>query len=449
MTKVQLNDDQQKALEMFLKFAADPNGWDMFLNGQAGVGKTTMLQEIVRRLILNKVPHVVCAYTHKAKDVLISKLPPEADVRTLHAFLKKRPGINENAKTTHHLQTTKQFGDPEPVKIVIVDEYSMVGEKDVLSLGELQDPDYEGVCQMKILWVGDYRQLPPVKDTFTLDPFNAKYTYTLKEVMRQDSGPLLDTICEVVDMIDKKTELHYLEPNEQFHRDIDIVEHYIKNNDEDKVVLAYTNQRVQALNKMIHEQIDTDDEGERWSPSLKAELLYSGKPDYIREIATYSGAIALDSKYKTLEHLISMSKEYDIKFASFYNEAEETTKVYAYVFGHYEYKLMHEMLAEAAAKANNLVPDNIPKSYCQKNPHCKECRARAKAWRDYLTFKECVICVDYPFAQTIHKSQGSTFKHVYVDNEDLKMLLRKGNTDTYLKLLYVAISRASDFVYMN
>ena len=59
------------------------------------------------------------------------------------------------------------------------------------------------------------------------------------------------------------------------------------------------------------------------------------------------------------------------------------------------------------------------------------------------------MCVDYPYAQTIHKSQGSTFEKVYIDNEDLKMLLVKGQTEMYLKLLYVGVSRASETVYLS
>jgi len=438
---MKLNKGQEEALEMFIKFANDKDGWEMFINGQAGCGKTVLLGTIVQKLIDKHIPHIVCAYTHKAKDILISKLPPQADVRTLHSFLKKRPGINENAMSTHHLQTTGQFGKPEEVKIVIIDEYSMVGEKDVMSLGELQDPDNEGKCIMKILWTGDWRQLSPVKDTFILQPNNSKYSYTLREVMRQDSGPLLDTICEVVDMIDGNTPIHRLEPNAEFHRDADIVKLF--NPLDDGIILAFTNKRVEELNKLIAAK---DKEGtlDRWSPTLKMDMTYQHVAVHPETILVHAGEyLERDSKYKTLEHLESMK---GIEFGVFNIDGEEHNL--AYVFGHYQYKLMNDVLGELAAQANAEIGKDAA-SYCRQNWQKSKCKARAKAWRNYLAFKNNVMCIDYPYAQTIHKSQGSTFETVYVDNEDLKMLLNRGNTQQYLKLLYVAISRASDSVYLS
>jgi hypothetical protein len=82
------------------------------------------------------------------------------------------------------------------------------------------------------------------------------------------------------------------------------------------------------------------------------------------------------------------------------------------------------------------------------NSHTKLARARAKAWRDYLTFKEYVICLDFPHAMTVHKSQGSTYNTVYLDSDDLYLCATR-NFNLYLKLMYVAISRASNKVYTN
>ncbi|MGL5567505.1 MAG: ATP-binding domain-containing protein [Plesiomonas sp.] len=49
---------------------------------------------------------------------------------------------------------------------------------------------------------------------------------------------------------------------------------------------------------------------------------------------------------------------------------------------------------------------------------------------------------------TVHKSQGSTYDTVYVDTEDLYRCAAI-NIKQYLKLMYVALSRASNKVITN
>jgi len=443
-----LSNQQQEAIGLFNRFINDPEAFDMFITGQAGTGKTTLLAQLVQQLLDSKIPTVVCAYTHKAKGILQAKLPSQTDVRTLHAFLRKRPSINEEAKSITKLQRTTQFGKPETIKVLIVDEFSMVSGADAMSIGELQDPDYEGIPHMKVLYLGDSLQLPAVKGVSITVPTNG-YIYNLTEVQRQEEGGLLDTICEVVDMLNGSP-IHKLESNDQFIRGINIAEHIAHSTKlDDFVVLAYTNKRVEELNREIVGTVGETDE--RWSPSLRASLTYKGKVDKLKTTAidTYTDPLVLNTKYKTLEYLIEHSKEWMVEIGKFYNKNKEETQILAFVFGHYQYKIMLENLADKAVKANAKIDSSTPKSYCKKNPHCKECRERAKAWRDYITFKESVMCIDYPYAMTIHKSQGSTYSSVYIDNSDLRKLLVKGDTTMYLKLLYVGISRASDKIYLQ
>ena len=120
-------------------FLSDPEENEAFITGPAGSGKTTALIEVVKQLNDMGIKYRVVAYTHKAKDVLISKLPADTDISTLHSWLKKRPGINEKAKSLKALVTTMQFGQPVYIQLLIVDEFSFVGEKDYYSIGKLQD----------------------------------------------------------------------------------------------------------------------------------------------------------------------------------------------------------------------------------------------------------------------------------------------------------------------
>ena len=81
----------KKPLDMFIEYL-NSEDTDMFITGQAGTGKTTKLAELVSYCIEQRLSYVVCAYTHKACSVLNNKIP-DADIKTLHSFLRKRPTI--------------------------------------------------------------------------------------------------------------------------------------------------------------------------------------------------------------------------------------------------------------------------------------------------------------------------------------------------------------------
>ena len=95
--------------------------------------------------------------------------------------------------------------------------------------------------------------------------------------------------------------------------------------------------------------------------------------------------------------------------------------------------------------------------------HAKSARRnmRAAAWKEYYKFKEgCLLAtnivrtngeilysrdLDYGFAQTVHKSQGSTYDNVMIDVNDI-VYDKNGRPYTDVvetnKRLYVALSRA-------
>lgn len=61
---------------------------------------------------------------------------------------------------------------------------------------------------------------------------------------------------------------------------------------------------------------------------------------------------------------------------------------------------------------------------------------RRQVWQMYFTLEETFAQVDYAYAMTVHKSQGSTFDHVFVDVPDL---LSSGGMQQ--RILYTACTR--------
>ena len=434
-------------LTMFKQFLDDGQAWDMYIRGAAGTGKTTSLADGVKHCMDNNIPYIVCAYTHKACGILRSKLPADATVTTLHSFLGKRPVINVHATKKEHVnQNLKSSQTDRKPKVLFLDEYSMIGEKDYMDIREAQDSDYDAIPELKVVWIGDEYQLPPVGDMAAVMP-EGKYQLLLTKQWRNDN-PLQIPLNALISYMDGADPEPLEAVPDFFERGHDIVEEY-KASKKDRMILAYTNRRVEELNASIAGKLYPDTWDRVFSPTT--QKFYEFKewvkaPDYID--LHYSDPLMLGSKFRTLENLIDTGL---CRFAILEDDDGNLWQ-HAVIFGHYEYKIAKENLEASAVQSNKEIESKHKgfkaAGWAKHNSQTKLARTRAKAWRDCLSFKDCVICIDFQYAQTVHKSQGSTFHTVFVDTDDLGMCADR-NFAMYLKLMYVAISRASHKVITN
>ncbi len=430
---------------MFQQFIEDKEADDMYITGQAGTGKTTDLAMLVNYCKTINQLCIVTAFTHKACDILRAKLPIGTNVQTLHKFLKKRPTVNQEAKHHKHITKNAKFGTSEAIPVLFIDEYSMVGEKDLMDIRALQDEE----CSLKVVYLGDPNQLPPVGDYPSVVP-SGNYCVTLTKVYRQAAdNPLIEPLNQLISAINGE-HLAGLTASDKFVRNQDIVEWY--NNDRmsddfDGVMLAFTNRRVQELNSLAQGYTDPKEGDLLFSPTTKTHYQFIEwvDPSEVTSIIKPFGdeELLLDSKYKTLEYLFTQ----DYKFARIATDEDEF--VAACVFGHYDYQECVKNLKKAAAQSNNNIANTIqnqtPAQWAQQNSAHTLAKDRAKAWRAFLAFNESVICLDFAHAMTVHKSQGSTYNSIYLDTKDLS-IAADIHYETYLKLMYVAISRASNKV---
>ena len=433
-------------IELFQEFLADDSAFDFFITGRAGTGKTTDMAELVKFCHDSDIGCTVSAYTHKACGVLASKLPDKTDITTLDSFLCKRPTIDQNATDIKRLQSSTKVGKSRETKILFVDEYSMVGEGDVALLRSEQDPEYTGKPIMKVVWLGDPYQLPPVGAKPGVEP-NGKYQVLLTEIKRRAADNPLGEVVDLLVSFIEGEDACALPENENFVRGQDIVEAYKAHTD--SVILAFTNQRVQSLNASIQGYTDPKSKDLLFCPTMQKQFTFIGwvdKPEMVT--LPFGEPLILGTKFRTLEYLHTMD---DIRFAEVTTE-EGDTVVMAVLFGHYDYKVALEYLKAEAAQSNRDIEQHKPgyKAAAWAKVHNTHslARKRARAWREFLTFDDCVVCLDFAHAMTVHKSQGSTFGTVCMDTDDIYKAAQFSFIN-YLKLLYVAVSRASKKVITN
>lgn len=456
-------------LDDFLAFMEDRESPAMYVTGVAGTGKTTSLNEYVEHCADLGLRVVVCAHTHKAVKVLMSKIEARATINicTLHSYLHKRPTINMLATKLHEVEGNTQMALPQWVDVMFVDEFSMVGERDYVDIQALQyateeqaqvemdrakaegrKPQFrEGDIITKVVYIGDPNQLPPVKDLQVIYPTGPHWVKLTKVHRQAENNPLIDTLMQINGFINGD-EARPLIEHEAFERGIDIVGKYNEYKTDNKVMLAYTNARVQQLNAQIQGR-DLPMIGDRlFSPTNRnLYTLVNVDSKAFGILSPREELLELFSKYKTLETLHEMQ---DLRFFHVQDE-DGVESVRAVVFGHATFLEKQEELAKEAVAINRKIEQQFQmdsKKWTDENWKHPLAKERKLAWKRFLSFKDYVMCMDFPHAMTVHKSQGSTYDYVFLDTEDMGKCADRDYT-MYLRLMYVAVSRAALKVYTN
>lgn len=165
---VELSKQQSEALGIIDSWFSSGLKQHLCISGYAGTGKTFIIPHIFKHLCLEGDEYAVCAYTGKASYNLQLR---GVDAKTIHSLIYNAREIINLETKQKEVVFEKVLSLPERLKLIVIDEASMVGidmHEDLLSYGK------------KILYLGDCFQLPPVNsDVFNLmDEKNLSYNLT-------------------------------------------------------------------------------------------------------------------------------------------------------------------------------------------------------------------------------------------------------------------------------
>ena len=176
--KTILTPDQERAKNLIAEWYLNSDDLFFVLSGYAGTGKTFLINHVVKDVLKLKVGEeaVFISPTGKAASILVKKGTPAG---TVHSLIYMRDEedfeVNEDGEIieSEHLSFIKREKIDEKIKLIVVDEASMVAAdvlRDLLSFN------------VKCLFSGDGAQLPPVNG---ICPLMQLVDYTMTEIVRQ------------------------------------------------------------------------------------------------------------------------------------------------------------------------------------------------------------------------------------------------------------------------
>ena len=454
---LQLTADQQAAIEGILIDIARPSATPV-LCGYAGTGKTVTTAALVSRLVDMGERVVVATPTHKARSqveraldacgahgfeaVTVARLLGLKQVRNFQTggetFKPDSNGKNMLNKTEEWDEDLEEWICVSPIDIVIVDETSMLNS-------ELYDLLLREIKGRPVVFVGDDRQLLPVGEEQACRAFTEGTSlYRLTEVLRHD-GAILNLATATRQMPVGRARFATAEgggsrvvayrSREQWSTALleMAASREAMSNPDFCRALAFTNKAVDEMNLRIHQRrygINAPQFVEGMTcvtvdaipdPTGTGLLLNSTVDVMIqkaeRELHWFTDAndnLLTDEPWDTWELTVTGDFYMAKTFRVIAKEQESRWK---------------ELLKEIADQAKDLSG-----------------KERKTKWDLYFHLKDCVGKLQPASALTVHKSQGSTFQHVFlhwsIDGWG------SAPTAQQNQLSYVGITRAAESLHV-
>lgn len=441
-TKVQApfkpNAQQIDALNEMDRFMKS-NETSMTLSGYAGTGKTSLMEMIAQKGRKQYRPVVFCATTNKAAAVLNERVS-KAGFKA--ATLNKVFGISvevdskSNTYNARNLVNVLKDADITPGTTVIIDEASMINEENYDILNNIAKQN-----DLKIIYVGDSAQLAPVGEDKISKVFRngEGKVITLTQVERTDDNAILKEATElrngnplsgISSFNDKGEGVAYTSPNHQDEIN-NIVAHYVKglkHNSNYFRILAFTNKAVSAYNNQVRELLGYtspipqvgepmtgyNNWGYEWKTKsyrfINSESYKVSKVDKSHKITTNLNdgtAVTMEVIPLTLEDSLG-----NIDTFNFIDIKSNPSNLQAAIQLANEKKMLwaeakHAVGKDAKAKIYQRI--NFIDNFLFVNDNIEDSN------HNLLQAKT----IDFGYAMTVHKSQGSTFTNVLMDDVDI------------------------------
>ena len=240
---MKLNEDQLEAKDRIVEFINSNNKY-FILIGSAGTGKTTLITEIFKEERYKNLKIAFSATTNKAVSVL--ELMDNINNKnfsyiTIHKLLNIKRNIMDDGTIKYNKMLkifNKKYNSICNYKIIIIDEASLISN---YLLNELEK-QVKGL-HIKIIFVGDENQLPPINEVKSL-VFSRNYSLYRLKIIERSKNDIVKYSNSIID----NNKLKYRELGDEikfYNKEVDWLENYRL----EDIMLAYTNDRCNYINK--------------------------------------------------------------------------------------------------------------------------------------------------------------------------------------------------------
>jgi tRNA A37 threonylcarbamoyladenosine biosynthesis protein TsaE len=283
---ISLTEDQRKIYNELIKFVTiETKKKELLLIGYAGTGKTTLIAKFINDAIKNKLCKkiVIAAPTHKAVNIAKSKLfsninsnetlSNRINIMTVHRLLNYKSYIDLNGNK-YFAKNNSCSANWNIYNLIVVDECSMLSNQIINDIQtQLEEPN----LKVKIIYVGDPAQLPPVNQLNSeIFEKNIKKLY-LDKIVRTKNMKIMELsndhrkwilsgkeedIPEICKYSSKNIKIYSSEHNQRniwldkfislLNKELKVDDNIVENNN---IILTWTNNKCNLYNKYVREKI--------------------------------------------------------------------------------------------------------------------------------------------------------------------------------------------------
>jgi hypothetical protein len=401
-----LNADQQRAeAEILASIKAKRTHT---LTGEAGAGKTFLVQKLALRMRKRGLSLILSAPTHAAVSVLRKKLRAagieDVPCRTIQSVLSLKPRPYGDRLVFERSKNA----EPITADVIVCDECPMVGE-DLMQHIQLHTPN------TVVLFTGDECQLNPVGEKRSRT-FDVPHQSRLTTNERQRAGnPLLSAAHMLRESQGGAANWSWVtaaaqKPYGVYIPSADNVDPALKraftsrefrDDTDNYVYLAWTNQRVDQVNSKVRFWIYGDDIP---TPLMPGEKALTRAPVVIDEdiVINNNEEVIVDS-IEAGDHRVTLPKLGDV------SAWDATIRVWDV-----------SVITEDGAKVDLQMVSDVTAFNRVLERIKAEARIERKRWKHFHAVKEQFAILQSVYARTIHCSQGMTVKNCFLDIPEMR-----------------------------